>query len=62
MNEIFKHKGYFYFVFEKPYGNSLSILNSLEKVSLPTFLQLMAELLESIWELNLKVENLVILP
>lgn len=62
INEIFKHKGHFYFVFEKPYGNSLSIPNSVQKSPLPSFIQLMSDLVESVWELSLKVNNLVILP
>lgn len=29
INEIFRHKGHFYFVFEKPCGHSLAIANSV---------------------------------
>lgn len=62
MNEIFRHKGHFYFVFEKPCGRSLAIANSVEKLSLQAFIPLMADLMDSIWELSQKINNLAILP
>lgn len=41
LNEIFRHKGHFFFVFEKTYGNSLGINNPVDKHELPSVIQLM---------------------
>ena len=51
MHEIFRFKGYFFFVFEKTQGDSLSITTSVERYELPSALQMMVDLLEGIQQL-----------
>ena len=41
LNEIFRHKGNFFFVFEKTYGQSVGINNPVEKHELASVIQLM---------------------
>ena len=62
LTEILRHKGHLFFIFEKPYGNSLSITSPVERLQLPEVIHLMADLLQGIKELSEQVPGVVILP
>jgi hypothetical protein len=62
MAEILRHKGHFYIVFEKPYGNSLAMENAIERVAPASFYQLFSDLLEGIKEIQVSVPNVSVLP
>lgn len=62
MTEILKHKGQFYIVFEKPSGKSLSLANSVDKLSLDSFYQLFGDLMEGIKEIEAAHPSPTIVP